>query len=71
MIKIVERLRAGTPVRTFRIDLPLGEDGHAQPNASYVAAAMRRPGANFKFPGDRRPYSWRVRDIEASGGPGK
>lgn len=46
MIKIVERLRAGTPVRTFRIDLPLGEDGHAQPNASYVAAAMRRPGAN-------------------------
>ena len=64
MIKIVERLRAGTPVRTFKIDLPPAADGEAQPSEAYVATAMKRPGGNFKYPNDTKPYGWRVRELE-------
>lgn len=64
MIKIVDRLRTGTPVRSFKIDLPPGADGQAQSNQAYVAEAMKRPGADFKYPNDRKPYNWRVRELD-------
>ena len=66
MIKIVDRLRAGTPIRSFDIDLPAGADGEAQSNQAYVAEAMKRPGADFKYPNDRKPYGWRVRESDVS-----
>jgi hypothetical protein len=64
MIRIVERLRAGTPVRTFKIDLPPRADGQPEPAEAYLAAARKRPGANFKYPNDRAPYTWRVRELD-------
>lgn len=63
VIKIVERTRAGTPVRTFKVDLPLNADGKPQPNEAYVAAAKKRRGADFKYPNDQQAYGWRVREL--------
>jgi hypothetical protein len=68
MIHTVYRTRNGTPVRTFKVDLPLVNDAPQDPS-SYIAAAMKMKGADFKFPGDAQNmnagYGWRFEEDDA------
>lgn len=61
MIRTVYRTRNGTPVRTFKVDLPL-VDGVPQDPEAYINAAMKMKGADFKFDHDKdnrkARYGW-------------